>query len=362
MTRHTITSTAKVFDREALRKSVEDIHAIYTPFPRLDAIKAGIIDLIGRSNRSSQGDIHVLIGPTRSGKSHLLDDLMHDYPRRPNGIQSGKGDFCDHVPVVISQVPNSTVKSVAEHIYRSIAGMHPDQVLGSRYKLDQIVSEIIRLATECGLKLLILDEAHQAIDQKTDRVALNVAVLIKDLVNAKVFSVLVVGTENAMRLINANSEVQARTTRVYRLEPFGRSTEDRQDWSDILGDVDDALASEVFGVRSGLTAPDMAEALLTGAMGIVGNMASLVEGGGVRALDDMIAGAERPGITWRHLEATFASWAPGIGRVNPFSEPARAPGAIAPPIAGIGEDPDEGPLSGARGRKRSSYRDAQLRK
>lgn len=355
-------AAARTFDRAAMKHAIDNLHGIYTPYPRLNDIKAGIIDLIERDNRSSQGVIHALIGPTRSGKSHLLDDLMLGYPRRENAIQVGDGDFCDHLPVVVSRVPSNSVKTVAEYIYESIAGRHPDQVLGSRYKQSKVVSEIIRLAWECRLKLLILDEAHQSIDQKTDKVAFDVAVLVKDLVNAKLFSVLIVGTENAMRLVRANAEVEARTTCIHRLEPFGRSADDRQDWKDILGDIDGDLAEKVFNASSDLTAPDMAEALLTGAQGIVGHMASLIEGAATKAMDDMIAGDRNPGIKWHHLEAVFASWAPGNGHVNPFSENARAPCVLEPCITGASDTPHEGPASGVRGRTRATRRDTQLRK
>lgn len=353
----------KKFDRNALKLAVERLHGIYTPYPRLDAIKAGIVDLIGRSNRSSQGDIQVLVGPTRAGKSHLLDDLMLDFKPEPNAIRHENGDFCDRVPVVISKVPDSTVKRVAEHIYRSISGRKVSEVLGKRYNKDDVQDEIVRLARECELKLLILDEAHQSIDQRTDKVAFEVAVLLKDLVNEALFSILVVGTENAMRLIQANKEVEGRTTVIYRIEPFDRSPDSRRVWLDILQDYDAELALNVFGKPSGLTAPDVAEALLNASLGIVGYMATLVEKAAIMAVDDMIAGAKDPGIEWRHLEAAFAAWAPGIGRVNPFSKAARPPaGGTEAGSDEPGEDEAEGPASGVRGRKRANRRDAELRK
>ena len=354
-------------DRDALLEAIESIHSIYTPYPRLDQIKRSIIDLIKRSNRQSQGDIHVLIGPTRSGKSHLLDDLMLDYQPERNSIQLANGDFCDRVPVVLAGVPKSNEKTVVEHIYASISGKDADQVLGSRYKTDKVIRKIVRLARECGLKLLILDEAHQSIDNKTDKVASDIAVLLKNLFNNKVFSILVVGTENAMRLIEANAETQSRTKVVYRLKPLGRSPEDRKIWAEVLGDIDDDLASHVFGRPTGITAPDMAEALLNAALGVVGHMADLLEQAAIMAVDEMIAGAEDPGIKWHHLEAAFAAWAPAVGRANPFKKAARPPADGTPPAADgdDGEDEEdlrEGPASGVRGRKRANRRDADLRK
>lgn len=366
MAKRTEQARSRSFDRDALLEAIEGIHSIYTPYPRLDRIKKGIVDLIKRTNRRSQGDIHALIGPTRSGKSHLLDDLLLDFQPEPNAIQLPNGDFCDRVPVVLAGVPKSNEKTVVEHIYKSLSGKDADQVLGSRYKTDKVIREIVRLARECGLKLLILDEAHQSIDNKTQKVVLEIAVLLKDLVNKKVFSILVVDTENAMKLINANTETQSRTKVVYRLEPLGRSADDRKVWREILEDIDDDLASRVFGRPTGITAPDMAQALQDAALGVVGHAADLLEQAAIMALDDMIEGAKDPGIKWHQLEAAFAAWAPAVGRVNPFSKAARPPAGGTPPAdadeGGEDEDLREGPTSGVRGRRRANRRDAELRK
>ena len=351
-------------DRDRLLEAIEGIHSIYTPYPRLDRIKGGIVDLIKRSNRRSQGDIHVLVGPTRSGKSHLLEDLLQNYQPERKAIQLPGGDFCDRVPVVLASVPKSNEKTVVEHIYASISGMDADQVLGARYKTDKVLREIVRLARECGLKLLILDEAHQSIDNKTDKVAADIAVLLKDLVNKKVFSILVVGTEDALRLINAREETRSRTKVIYRIQPLGRSTEELRDWLDILQDIDDELATSVFGGPSGITAPDLAEALRNAALGVVGHMADLVEQAAIMAMDEILEGREKPGIRWHNLEAAFAAWAPADGRVNPFSNAARP---SVGEITSIDADEEievyrEGPASGVRGRKRVNRVDAGFRK
>ncbi len=210
----------QTYDRDALRKAIEDIRDVHTPYPRLQRIEKGIIDLINRGNSTSEGNIHALIGPSRSGKSHLLDGLLVRYPTVKSAFKGADGDFSDHIPVVKAEARNVTTKAMAQRIYEALTGSHPDAIFGSRYTEDTVVKDIIRIAGECRTKLLILDEVHELIDRKTDKVVANVAVLIKNLVNAKLFSILLVGTTKADDLIHADSEMESRTPVIYRMTPF----------------------------------------------------------------------------------------------------------------------------------------------
>jgi hypothetical protein len=68
------------FDRLALLHKINDIRRIYVPYGKLGAIKRSVIDLIDRDNSGSQGNMQVILGPSRSGKTRFIEDLMRDYP------------------------------------------------------------------------------------------------------------------------------------------------------------------------------------------------------------------------------------------------------------------------------------------
>lgn len=354
------------FDRAALRRAVEGIRDVHTVYPRLERFETGIIDLINRDNSTSEGNIHALIGPSRSGKSHLLDGLVAQYPRARSALTGLDGDFSDHIPVVLVKMRNVSTKAMAQRIYHALTERHPDSVFSAKYNEDVVVKGIIDVARECRTKLFILDEVHELIDRKTDKVVGDVAVLIKDLVNAKLFSILLVGTDKANRLIRADEEMEARTPVVYLMTPFGwANPEDAGVWLEILGDIDSELSDSVFHRLSGLCEPGLACALMEGAAGVVGHMATLLEQAAYTAVDEMIAGAPVPGVRWEHLEQAFAKWAPAHGRTNPFSAGARPVESGMPAVSKKVDAPADlggDVASGARGRTRKNARDATFRK
>ncbi len=368
---------AREFDRLALLHKINDIRRIYVPYEKLGKIKGSVVDLIDRDNSGSQGNIQVILGPSRSGKTRFIEDLMRDYPVEREAILSENNNWADRKTVVFTSVADAKDVPVAEGIYKSLSGRSVKDVLGSKIKIGDIKEGIKMLAVECGMKLLILDEAHQSIDNKTDTVAKNVAILIKDLVNDKKFSILLVGTDETMRLVRAREEVRKRTTHVHRIKPFGANPHDRTVWNEILQDIDDDLSANVFEASSGLTAPDMSSALMAACSGILGEMTTLMEQAAILALDEMIHAAaltardkakvEPPGIKWRHLEEAFAVSAIGFdAKVNPFSLGARPPPEglpdVAPEETVTEEDEVEGPASGVRGRKRAKHRASKFSK
>ena len=354
-------------DYETMEASVTSIRGIFRLYPKLRGIRQGIEPLIRRNNAKSEGPVNLLLGPTRSGKSHLLGDLVRDYPVQPKAIVHDNGNFADRIPLLVVRVRRGTSKALGELIYEKLVGQKPATVLGSRFRLDDVVGEIRRIGSECQLRLLVLDEAHQSVD------VADVASLIKDLSNLAVFAILVVGTEKARRLINADDELQSRTTRIFQIKPFAWSDEDFGTWIKILGDIDRRLSEQVFGVLSGLAERDMAYALMVAAQGVIGHMATLVEFAAKDVVAAMASGLRaRQGLEarllWHDLEAMFDGWAPGQDRINPFSETNRPHADGVPKLGSLPAfesfevGGEEEPASGVKGRTRRNARDTVFRK
>lgn len=348
-----------------LVEAVTSLRAAYVPYAHLERTKEKIDIVMMRNNGASEGAVYSLIGPTRSGKSHFLRHLEEEYPRERLHGGDQDGDYADSVPLLVVKVPDATKKSLAIAIFKALTHLEPEKILGSRFTADKVREEIVRVARACNLRLLVLDEAHQAIDSKSDRVAAEVGVFIKDLANEGRFSLLVAGTENATRLIKSNEELEGRGHKRLDLHPFQRRPADLEVWNEILEFWDGYLAKKVFGRQSGLSEPQMAEALMTASVGLIGHAATLVENAALEAVQDMMEGEPQACIRWRHLESAFAEWMPGRRRVNPF-----APGSM-PPQEGSPMLPDEPAgappvtepvMSGARGRQRRNHRDQRFHK
>ena len=226
---------------------------------------------------------------------------------------------------------------------------HPANGVPFPRLFTDILREVMRLHKECGIHLLILDQAHQSILNKTDHAAKEVAKLVKDLSN-DFSSVLPVGTEELTRLIHADEELEGRSPKVLRIRPFKRERVDMEIWTEILDDIDDVLEEKVFGKRSGLSKPPLAEALMTASGGTVGHRATLIEYAATEAIDQWVLRRKtKPGIPdtgpdcldWDHLEIAFSEWAPGHSRPNPFHPDARplAGTSPIPEVATVAIDP-----------------------
>jgi hypothetical protein len=320
-------------DAAVLREGATLIRGNYTSHAGLNRILRLVGFAVTRRNVQSEGPVHTLIGMTRSGKSHLLKVLLARYDNGSTKAIASNGDTAVQKPVVYLKFTGRNVKRVAEQVYFAITGKSPQAVLGSKCAGDDIKREIYRHRKECGIRLLILDEAHQSI-MGANPATEEIAVFVKDLSNEH-FSVLVVGTGDTIHLINADPELQARAHKIHRIHPFTRTTSDMAIWIDILNNLDKVLADNVFGKPCGLSAPDMAEALMTASGGVVGHMATLIENAAFEAIDQWnesrldgtyVKGSGGPAIIgWEHLEIVFAEWGPGQDRDNPFDRKARPP-------------------------------------
>jgi len=302
---------------QELVEAVTTLRAAYVPYAHLERTKGRIKRLLLRNNAASEGAVYALIGPTRSGKSHLLRNLEDEYAREVTPNIMPNGDVAVRIPMLTVKVPDASKKSLALAIYKALTNLDPEVTLGRKFNAERVKDEIVRIARECDLRLLVLDEAHQGIDNKSDREASEVAVFVEDLANEGRFSLLVAGTENALRLIRSNPELAARSHKTLRLKPFQRTLRDLEVWYEVLDSLDLYLADKVFGGRSGLSEPRMAEALMTAACGLIGHAATLIEIAATEALDDMLEGEPQPGIRWRHLENAFAE-AAGRGTCKSF--------------------------------------------
>ena len=331
---------------ERLEGEITAIRGLFRPYPKIKEITEAIKPLVRRNNAKTEGVVNAMIGPTRSGKSHLLSALLQGYPRERRAIVDDEGDFADRIPVLVVRVRKGNRKRVTESIYRELTGRSPAEVLRARYTEDDVIQEIARIGKACQLKLVVLDEAHQSTALKSVEGVKDIASLIKDLSNLSVFSILVVGTRKVKELIDADSELQSRTPVTHWIVPFAWTEDDVPVWIKLVRDIDRRLA-DVFGASSGLAEPDKAYALMVAANGLVGHMATIVETTAQNVLRAIKSGVRHarslePLIGWEDLEATFSRWAPGGGRINPFAANVRPRPDAVPALGTVAAFDPEG--------------------
>jgi hypothetical protein len=264
-----------------------------------------------------------VFGPTGSGKTKLIHDYTSGFVREKKAIRKDNGDYADRLPVLSVSVRDTTLKSITETLYTAL--MEEPAPDARRYDLED---SIAGLARDMEVKLVIFDEAHQSIDQRTDSVAKELARFFKDLSNRGIFSMAIVGTEAACRMIKSSPELERRTLVTRWLRPFDwDDRESRSTFLTLLAEFDKEL-KQVFGKLCGLTNPELAVPIHLASEALIGKLAKLVENAGNEASYDIVDG-KADCITVEHFARAFELGALDTGRTNPFRmanvEPWRPP-------------------------------------
>ena len=298
----------------ARKSQVESIRSIFYEYDRLTSLKREFADLVTRDNAASEGAVVLLIGPPGSGKTQLISDFASDYPVEPRAlVNQTEHEFADRVPVATVQVPDTGLKKLTENTLMALSGLNP---AGER-RAD-IQDDIKHHAKEMETRLFIFEEVHQATQDKKHETVKRVARYFKDLSNTAAFSLLLVGTEEAKRVIEASKELERRVIATYELTGFDwNDRAQRKDFLGILDEMDNRFAG-VLGRNSGLTNPDNAVRKPPASDGVIGLAARLIERAGVLALREM-GGQVEFAVTVRHLARAFDDQLIVKGGFNPFT-------------------------------------------
>ncbi len=292
--------------RLKLAAEIAAVREVFFPYPRVGEIQRDIHNLHFRDNRVSEGGVMTLFGESRCGKSKLLGDYAARYPHQPHAIIKENGEFADRKEVLLMTVPDAKTRNLLERLVALLTNQTTEQVKGSGVRRFDIEESIVHFATETQLKLLILDEAHQGISNRTIEATRDTASVIKNLSNAARFALVIAGTMEAQRLLDASPELAGRVLCDYELAPFSWDVPgERATFLDLLAALDNHLAANVFGRLSGLAEPHTALWLNRASLGYVGHAATLVEVAGVMAVDEMVEGRTKS-LTLDHLNQALA--------------------------------------------------------
>lgn len=292
--------------RLKLAAEVAGVREVFFPCSRVGEIQKDIHHLHFRDNGVSEGGVLTSFGESRCGKSKLLGDYAAHYPHQPHAIVKENGDFADRKEVLLMTVPDAKTRNLLERLLALLTNQTTEQVKGSGVRRFDIEEAIVHFATETQLRLLILDETHQGISNRTIEATKDTASVIKNLSNAAQFALVIAGTMEAQRLLDASPELAGRVLYEYELAPFSWDVPaERATFLDVLRALDQHLAANVFGRLSGLAEPETALWLNRASLGYVGHAATLIEVAGVMAVADMAEGRTRS-LTSDHLFRALA--------------------------------------------------------
>lgn len=283
---------------EAIARA-EALRGWYAKYPRLVENARALDRLRRRFHASGEALWATITGPTRSGKSQFVLDYVEAHP--PVVVD---GKPVQEVLYVKAPYP-CTMKNLAEAIAKALGHPRP-----GRDRHFDVLDKAFGWAAALGNKLLFIDEAHQMIDQKTDRVVHDAALFIKDVVNKGKMCIVLVGTERVLRIIEALDELEGRGGGCLEIPAFDWYDDDAR--SDFITMLDDMEKELDFPRPSGL-AEHHAMRIHVASKGLVGNMARLLEFAAVEAIT---AGSDH--IRLEHLAAAHELLQVRKGRRNPF--------------------------------------------
>lgn len=173
--------------------------------------------------QSGKAQGFLLMGESANGKTVLAQEMCELYPRV-------KEDERVRIKVIMISMPaNPTIRSFCMKLLKSLG-----QKYGDRDTEGKLTHQVVTLLKNCGTVMLIIDEAQHLIDgKKINKTPAEVADWIKQLMNDSQVSVSLIGTPNVEILLQANSQLRSRFSRMIVLDGYNIKTPDnRQDLCD----------------------------------------------------------------------------------------------------------------------------------
>ena len=241
------------------------------------------------------------------GKTTIINAYMNKVEDEPK-----QGNLRPVVRVNLST--NVTVKGFYQDVL--IAFGDPNFSRGTQHQLEQRVHHFLN---QCGVELLIIDEVHHLIHSETKKVRWDVAELFKNMLNAKVCSIVLSGIEKAKCLLIEDTQLARRASPPIQLDPLRPEiAEERIFFTAFLGKFDEELVRlKITESKSGFLEGQLPGAFMQVSGGVIGTVTRIIE----YALDSSLRRGA-PSIELCDLIRATDTWALRlkIALENPFFE------------------------------------------
>lgn len=215
-----------------------------------------------------------VVGESRTGKSRVLEEFSADHPiiRNDEGLV---------IPILRVTAPSKpTVKGMAETM---LEGMK-DQTLKSGTEGEK-TRRLVRLLTECGTLMIIIDEFQHFVDKASDKVIYDSADWLKTLVDQLRCALVVAGLPSAVGILTQNEQFQGRFYAPVHMPRFDWKIDSQRDeFIAILGAFHESM-SRYFDLPK-LDDRDMAFRCYCGSGGLVGYVTKFLRQVVWNAIDD----------------------------------------------------------------------------
>lgn len=237
-------------------------------YARAESALSALEDLLSFPKRTRMPNL-LLVGPSNNGKTMIVEKFRRSHLP---GSEERARDGAIRVPVLKVQMPPAPDE---RRFFSAIL-----EALGAPDRLNDRLSAkqdtAVRMMRATGVRMLVIDEVHNMLSGSRDqqRRFLN---LLRWLGNELQIPLVAVGTAEGLRAIQSDDQLANRFT------PFGLPPwEGGAEFSRLLNTLE---ASMPLKHASSLSAPGMAQRLLSVSEGILGEVVSIVTRAAVAAIE-----------------------------------------------------------------------------
>ena len=250
-------------DGMQIKKPHEVIDTLFIETPGVQLVLKEIDLLHKFGTRSDCCECLMVAGPSRAGKSAVVEHYKRQFPQYLDGRQIIR-------PVVIVRLTSGTrLTSLVSATLRALGDPRPDYGTPEA-RTARLLSVLLIQRVE----VLIYDEFQSVINSDTDKIAYDAGDAIKSICNAKICKVVLAGVTHATRVIHTNTQLPGRVRTIVEMRPMDwRNPNDRRDFRVFLNAIEKALG---LPVRSELGSLDTAHRIHHFSRGLYGYAHNLI--------------------------------------------------------------------------------------
>lgn len=290
-------------DIDEFKRRAGRLKSAFVATRRASEILAFLARLQVVGNNGGPAEIVMILGPSRSGKTRVLEH-HRDLHKRPDDPDRGT---VNRVVIVDGQT-TSTPRSMAAAILRALG----DDILGRENEAD-FTSRIVHLLKEQQCGLLVMDEVHQLIDRDNGKVQHKAANWLRLLANQSPCPLVLCGQPHVEEVVASDVQLRERLKRVFYIDALSwEHQESRIEFKGFLHALEQALE---LPQPSNLRSDWLALRIHYQSGGLFGRAARLVQEAYEQALL-----ADAPSLSPSHFaEAVRLKRLKGdAGNLNPF--------------------------------------------
>lgn len=177
------------------QEKLAQIYRIRVWYPRMRTIYEEIVRAFEMNSLTPEPECIALLGQFRTGKTTIVDSFCEQHPRKI-------GDETTHIPILKSVVP---AKASMGTLLTALLGSLGDP-LADRGSMGAKSHRLNELILDCGVQMVVLDEANHFVDRDSQKVLHDVSNTMKNLVKEHNVACVLVGLPYTEEVLRVNEQ------------------------------------------------------------------------------------------------------------------------------------------------------------